>query len=166
MYFDPRMAHGICTTHSVGVVSPNYNRASKGLRLIPGNLKATHDCSVSLKYVTAKYACSSPQFHSLWSTIRCDACYTCQTCWLRELQRWHKQKHRFPKYPGWPPLTNRRGRPTSEGMQQNSHRLSLRVSWRPSQTCSRRSYPLADMETFDNSLDQAGTQHLCQIDLP
>jgi len=42
--------------------------------------------------------------------------------------RWHEQKHYFSKLP-WMANhpTNRRGRPTPEGMQQNSHHFCLRV---------------------------------------
>ena len=57
------------------------------------------------------------------------------TC-VRELRRWHEQKHHFPNYPGWP---NRRERPAPEGTQQNGHRFCpSRVSRKPSQTVGDR----------------------------
>ena len=33
MYFDPRIACGVCNTHPMGVVLPNDNKGRKGLAL-------------------------------------------------------------------------------------------------------------------------------------
>ena len=31
-YFDPRVVHGTCTTHSMGAVSPNYKQQGQAIR--------------------------------------------------------------------------------------------------------------------------------------
>jgi len=75
------------------------------------------------------------------------------TC-VRKLRRWHEQKHHsVPNYPGWP--TSRQT--DEEDLNLKAHSKTVIVSVfmckLKALANSKGSYPLADMETSNNTLD-------------
>ena len=75
------------------------------------------------------------------------------TC-VRELRRWHEQKHRFPNYPGWPTPQQTDEKDLHLKARSKTVIVSVFVCKLKALANSRGSYPLADMETSDNTLDK------------
>jgi len=75
------------------------------------------------------------------------------TC-VRKLRRWHEQRHRFPNYPGWPTARQTDEEDLHLKARSKAVIVSVFACKLKALANSRGSYPLADMETSDNTLDQ------------
>jgi len=75
------------------------------------------------------------------------------TC-VHELRRWHEQKYYFPNYPGWPTARQTDEEDLHLKACSKTVIVSVFACKLKALANSRGSYPLADMETSDNTLDQ------------